>query len=183
VSNSPLSIRLPVNLSNGFFDSDWQKLARDNGLYEHCQFRTSFINAQWNDSTSSYRIRLKEGTHFGPDAPDSKSINNGSSDPSQGQIVEKEYNILVSCIGGFSFPLTPKMRGLPNPYKDDKPILEKPDEILARFSHAAAIRGDLSEVQEEDKFKGLVLHPSRWPRQGVDLHDKKVIVFGNGCSG
>lgn len=158
-------------------------MARDNGLYEHCQFRTSFINAKWNDSTSSYRIRLKEGTHFGPDAPDSQSVNNGSSDPSQGKIVEKEYNILVSCIGGFSFPLTPKMRGLPNPYKDDKPILEKPDEILARFSHAAATRGDLSEVEEEDKFKGLVLHPSRWPRQGVDLHDKKVIVFGNGCSG
>ncbi|KAJ9106731.1 hypothetical protein QFC19_003043 [Naganishia cerealis] len=164
-------------------DANWQKLARDNGLYEHCQFRTSFINAKWDDSTSSYRIRLKEGTRFGPDAPDSQSINNGRSGAYDGQIVEKEHNVLVSCIGGFSFPLIPKMNGLPNPYKDDKPILEKPDEILARFSHAAATRDDLTEQHGEDKFKGLVLHPSRWPRQGVDLHDKKVIVFGNGCSG
>lgn len=155
-------------------------MAKDNGLYDHCQFRTSFINAKWDESTSTYRVRLKKGTRFGPDAPDATSVKNG---PPQEEIVEKSFNILVSCIGGFSFPLVPKMKGLPNPYKDDKPILEKPDVLLESYSHGAAVRGETMQDHEEDKFKGLVLHPSRWPRQGVDLHDKKVVVFGNGCSG
>lgn len=163
--------------------TDWQKLAKDNGLYEHCQFRTSFINAKWDESTSTYRIRLKKGTRFGPDAPDALSVGNKQNGTIKEEIVEENFNILVSCIGGFSFPLVPKMKGLPNPYKDDKPILEKPDELLQKFSHAAATRGQITETHDEDKFKGLVLHPSRWPRQGVDLHEKKVIVFGNGCSG
>ena len=162
---------------------DWQKLARDNGLYEHVKFRTSFINAKWDESSSSYRIRLKTGIKFGPDAPDAASVNQGSNASAKEEIIEESCNILVSCIGGFSFPLVPKMKGLPNPYKDDKPILEKPDELMASFSHAAALHDETAQEEEPDKFNGLVLHPSRWPRQGVNLSNKKVIVFGNGCSG
>lgn len=163
--------------------ADWQKLARDNGLYEHCKFRTSLLNATWDESSSTYRLRLKTGTKFGPEAPDTASVNQGSNGLPNEEIIEESYNILVSCIGGFSFPLVPKMKGLPNPYKDDKPILEKPDELMESYSHAAALHGEKAQEEEPDKFKGLVLHPSRWPRQGVDLHNKKVIVFGNGCSG
>ena len=158
---------------------DWQKLARDNGLYEHVKFRTSLMNAKWDESSSSYRLRLKKGTRFGPDAPDAASVSSIEKE----KIIEESYNILISCIGGFSFPLVPKMNGLPNPYKDDKPILEKPDELMQSFSHTAAHHGETAQADEPDKFKGLVLHPSRWPRQGVDLSNKKVIVFGNGCSG
>jgi acetone monooxygenase len=32
-------------------------------------------------------------------------------------------------------------------------------------------------------FKGKVLIPARWPREGVDLKGKKVILIGNGPSG
>ncbi|KAK0641754.1 hypothetical protein B0T16DRAFT_516194 [Cercophora newfieldiana] len=32
-----------------------------------------------------------------------------------------------------------------------------------------------------ENFSGPVVHPARWP-QGLDLTDKKVVVFGNGCS-
>lgn len=34
-----------------------------------------------------------------------------------------------------------------------------------------------------DSFRGLILHTSRWPEEGVDLEGKKVAVVGTGSSG
>lgn len=37
------------------------------------------------------------------------------------------------------------------------------------------------DVPGSDTFKGDIFHTARWP-SNVDLHDKKVAVFGNGCT-
>lgn len=34
-----------------------------------------------------------------------------------------------------------------------------------------------------DDFKGLALHTGRWPREGIDLRDKRVAVIGTGPTG
>lgn len=60
------------------------------------------------------------------------------------------------------------------------------DEITARFCIMAT--GALSEpnmprVEGYESFKGEVYHTARWPKEPIDLSNKRVGVFGTGSSG
>ncbi|PVH91716.1 putative monooxygenase [Periconia macrospinosa] len=37
------------------------------------------------------------------------------------------------------------------------------------------------DVPGQDSFKGQIFHSARWPKD-VDLSDKRVVIFGNGCT-
>ncbi len=69
-------------------------------------------------------------------------------------------------------PLVPKIKGLRyNAWESFKSVKDK-----------AAIKSTSADNGEET-FQGTVIHPARWPREGINLKGKKVAVIGNGCSG
>jgi hypothetical protein len=108
-------------------------------------------------------------------------------------VFEKRHTILISGTGGFSWPLIPTIKGLPNPYlSDDQPKslfnVHEQSEVPVRSSESSSISKDTGTLAisnadlEEDQFQGKIIHPARWPRSGLDLQGQRVAVLGNGCS-
>lgn len=70
--------------------SDWQKLARDQGLMPKIKLGHTYVKGIWDSESASWDITLK-----GP----------------SGEFTVR-HKILVSAIGGFSEPLMPDCPGL-----------------------------------------------------------------------
>lgn len=103
-----------------------------------------------------------------------------------GKEFEIRCDVLISATGGFSWPLIPKIPGLPNPYlSDDQPksLFNVQEQNVSAPVENGNGNGHAKENgHAEEQFKGTVIHPARWPRGGIDLRGKTVAVLGNGCS-
>lgn len=169
----------------------WKDIARKEGVYPHCEFLISFVHANWDEAASLWNITLR------PTSADSTfgsytSKLAGVKREGDGGTFEKKHNVLISGTGGFSWPLIPKIQGLPNPYPNDG----QPESIfnVQEGTQAMKDNGIIQEKGENivqnpsnvdrnvEQFEGTVVHPSRWPRDGLDLRGKRVAVLGNGCS-
>jgi hypothetical protein len=122
--------------------------------------------------------------------------NRSQGDGTEGdeEIFERRHTILISGTGGFSWPLIPRIRGLPNPYLEDGqpeslfkvheqnevPVQPPTTRDVGLSSDNKSIRNDGESADEQ--YQGQIIHPARWPRGGIDLKGKRVAVLGNGCS-
>lgn len=168
---------------------DWQDIARKEGLYPHIKFLTSYKKGIWDEKAQEWVITL---------APTSLKSTFGSYADPDGRLQQEQTNvepyevrhkIMISNTGGFSWPSIPKIKGLPNPYiHDDQPgnLYDLLDAYHASQKNPEAAAQEVAaepHVPKEEQFEGAVIHPSRWPRSGLNLKGKTVAVMGNGCSG
>lgn len=164
------------------FLADWQDIARKENIYPHCQFLTSFISAEWHQPTSCWTFKLKRTPAKSTfSAYADKTNGNDVEGGVDGEVFERRHSILVGGTGGFSWPLIPKIRGLPNPYMEDG----QPESLFkVHEQNEVPVLADGVEVSpvSDEQFEGQIIHPARWPRQGLDLRGKRVAVLGNGCS-
>ena len=180
--------------------TDWQDIARKENIYPHCQFLTSFISAEWDQPTSSWIFKLKRTSPqstFGSyaeslslDHNDNRSQGDGGDD----EVFQRRHTILISGTGGFSWPLIPRIRGLPNPYLEDgqpeslfKVHEQNEVPVQPPTTGEVDISSDHKSIQSDgesadEQYQGQIIHPARWPRGGIDLKGKRVAVLGNGCS-
>ena len=165
---------------------DWQQIARSENIYPHIQFLTSFISARYDPESTSWIFKLKptpSTSSFHAYAPEDQQFKSGED---QG-VFERRHTILISGTGGFSWPLIPTIKGLPNPYlSDDQPKslfnVHEQSEVPVRSSESSSASGVAEADSEDEQFQGKIIHPARWPRSGLDLQGQRVAVLGNGCS-
>jgi len=80
--------------------------------------------------------------------------------------------------------MIPNIRGLRNPYLEDgqpASLFKVHEQDQVPVPAGMKDQDRLNDTPEE-QFEGQVIHPARWPRQGLDLKGKRVAVLGNGCS-
>jgi hypothetical protein len=179
---------------------DWQDIARKENIYPHCQFLTSFISAEWDQPASSWIFKLKRTSPqstfgaYAESSPVKEKDNRSQGDGGNDEVFERRHTILISGTGGFSWPLIPRIRGLPNPYledgqpeslfkvheQDEVPVQPSTTGKVNTSSDNKSIKNDGESADEQ--YQGQIIHPARWPRGGIDLKGKRVAVLGNGCS-
>ncbi len=132
----------------------WQRIAVEEGIIDHVRFGFNYKSAKWNDESCHWELELEDGV----------SISSESAEPvgSSGKRLKVEARVLVSGIGGFSKPIIPTIKGLPS---------------------GTGLRSTPPLKQIEGEFNGIVVHSARYPRHGLELSGKHVLVIGNGCSG
>jgi hypothetical protein len=126
-------------------------------VYEHVKFGVNFKTARWNAETSKWTMELEDGVVMDAESADAQMT-------TQGKTYHKEVRVLVSGIGGFSKPVVPEIKGLPS-------------------GTGLRPRPATEEEAKDGNFSGIVVHSARYPRNGLDLSGKSVLVVGNGCSG
>lgn len=178
----------------------WQEIARKENIYPHCQFLTSFISAEWDQPASSWIFKLKRTSPqstfgaYAESSPVKEKDNRSQGDGGNDEVFERRHTILISGTGGFSWPLIPRIRGLPNPYLEDgqpESLFKVHEQNEVPVRPTTTVESDVSSdcnammddgESADEQYQGQIIHPARWPRGGIDLKGKRVAVLGNGCS-
>jgi cation diffusion facilitator CzcD-associated flavoprotein CzcO len=121
---------------------------------EHVRFGVNYKSAKWNAETMRWELEMMDGVWLSPDNAEANTLNAKS--------FKVEARVLVSGVGGFSKPIIPAIKGMPS---------------------GTGLRSYPTEETVDGNFAGIIVHSARYPRQGLDLSGKSVLVIGNGCSG